>query len=158
MDTESYKIIYSEMRASVSRQASEVETIRTAAARILGVGAIAMSIVRGLGPLGEVPDWAAWTSTILFLLGAFPAGKIWWPRNGWKFDIRASEAIHSFLQLEGKPDHDPVTGADVYSDRALQLEKDFDKNEDTLGDLRFWLRGLMGVVVLSMAILLIATI
>lgn len=144
MDAASYKIIYSEMRASVNRQASEVDAVRGAAARVLGVGAVAMSVVLGVRADESGIDCEALGVSALFLVGLGITVKIWWPRGGWKFDIRATDAIGRML--ESNTGETPLTEAEIYRDRALQLERDFDNNEKQLKKLYRALKALLIVI------------
>jgi hypothetical protein len=94
----------------------------------------------------------------LLSLGAGLGVLIWWPRWGWRFAISARTAIDEMLEeragSEGKPS--AMRSWEVYRERSLFLESDWESNEKRLGYLRLLLKGILGSVVVLVVVLVFA--
>jgi hypothetical protein len=149
------RIIYEETLAAVGRQFSEVEEVRGAAARALGVIALVAAVVGNSGThgLGSL----AWPVIALIIVVAAIVVFVWWPRGGWKFDIDAKKAIDSLVErkVDGVP-APPLPLDEVLKERALHLKGDYDTNRKLLDRRKKALRWVIAIAALTVVLILIS--
>lgn len=143
LDAASSKAIYEEALTAIDRQERNLAEARNQAGQAFGLGVLLgglRSITEELGSQVSV----AVVSLLLVSVGL--AAFISWPRK-WKWGtVLASEAFGDFGGL---------TEAEVYRQRALDLEQDYQDNKKPLARRQWALRWLLVDVVILVVVLVV---
>jgi len=136
-DVEICKAIYEEALRSVAGQSAARREIRNSVSWVMGVSALALSLLGGAELFsGEdhVADWWSVIVVVLLLVFMCSAMYVWWPNREWRSGIKAKNMLDLLEKWEPRPSHQ--ARSDFYSNRAFDLESDHDDNEAILGKLQ----------------------